>query len=67
MGVPTKKCIGSGIESIEGCVNDEMEKLALYVLRSNVKLVIAVTTELKVKKFINVQNRQERRKQRLIK
>ena len=52
MGVPTKKCIGSGIESIEGCVNDEMEKLA---------------TELKVKKFINVQNRQERRKQRLIK
>ena len=30
------------------------------------KLIIAATTELKLGKFINVKNRQERRKQRLI-
>ena len=34
-------------------------------LRSNEKLIIAATTELKLQKFKNVQNRQERRKQSL--
>ena len=58
---------GRGLVSMENCVNDEKKNLALYTLRSNEKLIIAVTTELKLKKFINVQNRQERRKQHLIK
>ena len=40
--------------------------MALYALRSNGKLIIAATTKLKLEKFINVQNRQERRKQYLI-
>ena len=40
--------------------------LAPYALRSNEKLIIAATTEIKFKKFANVQNRQERRKQLLI-
>ena len=56
---------GRGLVSIEDCVNDERGSLVLYALRSNEKLIIAATTELKLKKFINVQNRQERRKQRL--
>ena len=42
------------------------ENLALYDLRSNEKLIIAATTEPKLKKFINVQNKQEGRKQCLI-
>ena len=56
---------GRGIVSIEDCVNNERENVALYALRSNQKLIIAAATELKLEKFINVQNRQERRKQRL--
>ena len=54
-----------GLISIEDCANDEREYLALYVLKSNEELIIAATTELKLKRFINVQNRQERKKQRL--
>ena len=57
---------GRGIVSIEGCVNDERKSLALYALRSNGKPIIAATTELKLKTFVNAQNRKERRKQRLI-
>ena len=57
---------GRGFVSTEDCVNDKRENLALYALRSNEKLIIAVTTELKFKKLINVQNRKERRKQSLI-
>ena len=52
--------------SMEDYVDNERENLALYALRSNEKLIIAATTELKLEKFINVQNRLERRKQRLI-
>ena len=55
----------SGLVSIEDCVNDERKILALYALRINEKLIIAATIELKLKNFINVQYRQERRKQRL--
>ena len=57
---------GRGLVSMEDCVNDQRKNLALYVLRSNEKLIIAATTELKLKKFINAQNRQESRKQCLI-
>ena len=57
---------GRGIVSIEGCVNDEKKNLALYDLRSNGKPIIAGTTELKFKMLLNAQNRDERRKQRLI-
>ena len=57
---------GSGLVSMEGCVNDERENVALYTLGSNAKR-IAATAELKLKMFINVQNKHERRKQRLIK
>ena len=46
---------GRGLVSIEDCVSDERETLALYALRSNEKLIIATMTELKLKKFINVQ------------
>ena len=56
---------GRALVSIEDCVNDERENLALYAHRSNEKLIIAATIELKFKKFVNVQNRQEMRKQRL--
>ena len=52
--------------SMEDYVDNERENLALYALRSNEKLIIAATTELKLEKFVNVQNRLERRKQRLI-
>ena len=52
-----------GPVSIEDCVNDERENLALYAIRSNEKLIIDATAQLKLKK---VKNRQERRKQRLI-
>ena len=38
--------IGRGLESIEGCVNDERENLARYVLRSNEKLLIPSNTQL---------------------
>ena len=51
-----------GLISIEDCVNNERENLALYALRSNGKLIIAATTKLNLEKFINIQNRQERRK-----
>ena len=57
---------GRALVSIGDCVNSERENLALYALRSNEIFIIAATTELKLKKFINVQNRQERRKQHLI-
>ena len=57
---------GRGLVSLDDCVNDERENLALYALRSNEKLTIAATTELKLEKFINVQNSKERKKQRLI-
>ena len=43
-----------GHVSIEDCVNNERKNLALYALRSNEKLIIATTTELKLKKFINI-------------
>ena len=52
---------GRGLVSIEDCVNDERENLALYALRSNEKLIIGATTELKPEKFINFQNGQGRR------
>ena len=55
-----------GLVNKEDCVSDERENLTLYALGSSEKLIIAATAELKLKKFINVQNRQERRKQRLI-
>ena len=55
-----------GLVSIKGCVNDEGENLAPYALGSNEKLIIAAAAELKLKKFTNVQNKQERSKQRLI-
>ena len=42
---------GRGLVSIEDCVNDKRENLALYALRSNEKLIIASTTELELKKF----------------
>ena len=42
---------GRGLVSIDDCVNDKRENLALYALRSNEKLIIAATTELKLKKF----------------
>ena len=51
---------------MEDCVNDQTENLALYALRSNEKCIIAATTELKLKNFINAQNRHESRKQSLI-
>ena len=51
---------GRGLVSIEDCVNDERKNWALYGPRSNEEL-IAATTELELKEFINVQNRQERR------
>ena len=51
---------------IEDCVNEERKNVALYGRRSNKKLIIASTTELELKDFINVENRQERRKHRLI-
>ena len=54
---------GRGLVSIGDCINDKKENLAL---RGNEKLIIAATTEIKLKKFIYVQNRQERRKQNLI-
>ena len=54
-----------GLISIEDCVNGERKNLAPYALKSNEKFIIAATAELKLKKFINVQNRKERRKQRL--
>ena len=57
---------GRGLVSLDDCVNDERENLALYALRSNEKLTIAATAELKLEKFINVQNSKERKKQRLI-
>ena len=56
---------GRELVSIENCENDERKNLVLYALRSNEKLIIAATKELKPKKFINVQNRHERGKQHL--
>ena len=59
---------GRGLVNIEECVNYEslIMKTQHYDLRSNEKLIIAATTEPKLKKFINVQNKQEGRKQCLI-
>ena len=57
---------GTELVSIEDCVNDERENLALYALRSNEKIIFAATAELKLKRFMNLQNKQERRKQRPI-
>ena len=48
--------------SMEDCVNDERENLALYALRRNEKLIIAVAAELKLKRFIDFQNNHERKK-----
>ena len=48
--------------SMEDCVNDERENLALYALRRNEKLIIPVTAELNLKRFIDFQNRQGRKK-----
>ena len=40
------------VVSIEDCVDYERKNLALYALRSNEKLIITATAELKLKKFI---------------
>ena len=56
---------GMELLSIEDCVSDGRKNLALYPIRSNEKFIIASATELKLKKFIIVPNRQQRRKQRL--
>ena len=48
--------------SMEDCVNDERENLALYALRRNEKLIIAVAAELKLKRFIDFQNNHVRKK-----
>ena len=42
---------GSGVVSIEDCINGGRQNLALYALRSN-EVVIAATAELKLKKDI---------------
>ena len=47
--------------SMEDCVNDERENLALYALRRNEKLIIAVAAELKLKRFIDFQNNHGRK------
>ena len=52
-----------GLVNKEDCVNDKRENLTRYALGSSEKLIITATAELKLKKVINVQNRQERRKQ----
>ena len=46
--------VGRRLVSIEDLVNDKRENLPVYTLRSNEKLIIAATAELKLKKFINV-------------
>lgn len=56
---------GRGLVSTEDRFNHERENVALYALWSNEKLIIAVTTERKHKKYINLQNRKGRKKQRL--
>ena len=43
-----------------------MKGKALYALGSNENLFNAAAAELKLKKFISIQNRQERRKERLV-
>ena len=48
---------GRGLVSIEDCASDERRSLALYGLRSNDDLLNAATAKLKLKKFINNQNR----------
>ena len=48
--------------SMEDCVNDERENLALYALRRNEKLIIAVAAELKLKRFVDFQNNHGRKK-----
>ena len=42
---------GAGVVSIEDCVNDGRQNLALYALRSN-EGIIAVAAELTLKKVI---------------
>ena len=58
---------GRGFISIEDRINDKSKNLALYALRCNEKLIMAATTKLKPKIFINVQNKQEMEKYRLTK
>lgn len=55
-----------GFVSIEDCVSDKRLNLKLYALGRNENLISAATAELKLKNFINIQNRQEKRKQRLV-
>ena len=55
-----------GLVSIEVCVSDEMKSLALYALGSHENLVNAETAELKLKNLIDVQDRQDRWKKRLV-
>ena len=50
-------CTYQEVKEVVGCkyrklCNDERKNLALYALRSNEKLTIAATAELKLKKFI---------------
>ena len=49
--VPPRREGGSGVVSLEDCVNGGMLNLALYPLRSN-EVIIAATAELKLKKVI---------------
>ena len=57
---------GRGLVSTEDCVSNARKSLATYALGSNENLINAATAELKLTKLINVQNRQERRKERLV-
>ena len=66
MVVPIKGEGGRGLGNIEDCVSDKRKSLGLYALRSNENLINAAVAKLKLKKFINIQNRQARRKQHLV-
>ena len=50
----------------EECVTNETKSLPIYALWSNASLVNDAKIELKLKKFINVQNKQKIRNQRLV-
>ena len=63
----TKNEGGRGLVSRDDCVINERKSLAIYALGSNQNLINAATAELKLKKFINIQDRQEGRKERLVK
>ena len=60
-GLHSRSKGGRGLISIEDCVNGERENLASYALESNEKRIITATAELKLEKFINAQNKQERK------